>query len=269
MTFSISIPGQRSGRLLEGRTVVISGAGRARGIGKASAALFVQHGARVAMLDLDADEVRSAAADIADGKTDLTVGIRCDVTSKASCQSAIEQVLRWDAGRGRIDVLVNNAAVTQKRGIADITEDDYQLITDVALRGTILLTQAVLATMQRQKAGSLVNISSMSAQQGGGVFGGAHYCAAKAGVLGFTRAFAREFGPDGIRANAIAPGLIVTDFSRSGRSDEEKDASGQSWPLQRAGRPVELASACLFLASDLSSYVTGTTLDVNGGAYMR
>ena len=133
----------------------------------------------------------------------------------------------------------------------------------------LLLTQAVLPVMRRQRSGSIVNVSSMSAQQGGGVFGGAHYCAAKAGVLGFTRALAREFGPEGLRANAVTPGLVTTDFSRSGRSDEDKDASAQAWPLPRAGRPVEVAGACLFLASDLSSYVTGATLDVNGGAYMR
>ena len=114
-----------------------------------------------------------------------------------------------------------------------------------------------------------VAIASLSAQQGGGIFGGAHYCAAKAGVLGFTRALARELGPDGIRANAITPGLILTDFSRSGSTDETKHAVAQGWPLGRAGSPEEIAGACLFLACDLSSYVTGTTLDVNGGAYLR
>lgn len=166
-------------------------------------------------------------------------------------------------------MLVNNASVTQTRGIARITPEDFELVTNVALRGTVQLSQAVIPAMRAQKSGSIVAISSMSAQQGGGVFGGAHYCAAQAGVLGFTRALARELGSDGIRANAITPGLILTNFSRSGRSDEEKDASGQGWPLQRAGRPIEIAGACLFLASDLSSYVTDTTLDVNGGAYMR
>lgn len=258
----------RTGRLLEGRTVVISGAGRARGIGKATAQLLVEHGARVAMLDLDEDEVRQAARDVGQGQP-VTIGLRCDVTDKASCRAAIENVLNWDASGGRIDVLINNAGLTQKREVVDITEEDYDLVTDVVLRGTILLSQAVIPTMRQRKSGSLIAISSMSAQQGGGIFGGAHYCAAKAGVLGFTRALARELGADGIRANAISPGLIVTDFSRSNRTDEEKDASAQGWPLRRAGRPVELASACLFLASDLSSYVTGTTIDVNGGAHMR
>jgi NAD(P)-dependent dehydrogenase (short-subunit alcohol dehydrogenase family) len=260
--------GLRTGRLLEGRTVVISGAARARGIGKATARLFVAHGARVAMLDLDEAEVRQSAADVAqDGGP--TIGIRCDVTDKASCDRAIAQVLAWDGSQGRIDVLVNNAGITQKRKVAEITEADYELVTNVVLRGTILLSQAVLPAMQARQSGSIVSVSSMSALQGGGVFGGPHYCAAKAGVLGFTRSLALELGPQGIRANAVTPGLIVTDFSRTNRSDEEKDASAQGWPMRRAGRPVELASACLFLASDLSSYVTGITLDVNGGAYMR
>lgn len=260
--------GTRSGRLLEGRTAVISGAGRARGIGKATARLFVEHGARVALLDLDEAEVRQSAADVSEGGG-AAIGLRCDVTDKASCQSAIAQVLDWSGGGGRIDVLVNNAGLTQKRAVLDITEQDYDLITDVVLRGTLLLSQAVIPVMRRQRGGSIVAVSSMSAQQGGGVFGGPHYCAAKAGVLGFTRALAKELGPDGIRANAVAPGLIITDFSRTNRSDADKDASARDWPLSRAGRAVELASACLFLASDLASFVTGTTLDVNGGAHMR
>ncbi len=258
-----------TGRLLVGRTAVISGAGRARGIGRATARLFLQHGAAVALLDLDADEVAQTAADLTAEVGGTASGLCCDVTDSASCQRAIEEVLAWPGAQGRIDVLVNNAGVTQKRGTAEITAEDYALVTDVVLRGTLQLTQAALAPMQRQGAGSIVVMSSMSAQQGGGVFGGAHYCAAKAGVLGFTRALAREFGPQGIRANAVAPGLTLTDFSRSGSTDEAKHASARGWPLPRAASPDEIAGACLFLASDLSSYVTGTTLDVNGGAHMR
>jgi len=257
-----------SGRLLEGRTVVISGAGRERGIGKATARLLARHGAAVALLDLDEAEVVQAAQDLA-AEGVQAIGLRCDVVEMASCREAVDQVLRWTASRGRIDVLINNAGLTQKRGVVDISADDYQRITDVVLRGTIQLSQTVIPTMRAQRSGSLVAISSMSAQQGGGVFGGAHYCAAKAGVLGFTRALARELGPDGVRANAITPGLILTDFSRSGSTDEAKHATAAGWPLARAGSPDEIAGACLFLASDLSSYVTGATLDVNGGAYLR
>lgn len=254
------------GHLLAGRTAVISGAGRPQGIGRATAKLFVEHGARVALLDVDHDEVNATALELAQGQSNV-IGIACDVTSREACQAAIEQVQKWSAGR--IDVLVNNAGITQKISAADITPDDYLRITDVVLKGTMQLTQAVLPAMRQQQSGSLIAISSMSAQQGGGVFGGAHYCAAKAGVLGYMRALAREFGPLGIRANAVTPGLIVTDFSRTNTPESTLHAAASGWPLGRAGSAGEIAGACLFLASDLSSYVTGTTLDVNGGAYMR
>jgi NAD(P)-dependent dehydrogenase (short-subunit alcohol dehydrogenase family) len=259
-------PWTMSGPLLQGRAAVISGASRERGIGKATARLFIEHGARVVLLDLDGEATRRAAAELSP-QPGRTLGLACDVTRRDACEAAIAEATAWSGGR--LDVLVNNAGLTQKRGVAQISDEDYARITDVVLRGTLLLTQAVLPVMQAQGSGSLVMVSSMSAQQGGGVFGGAHYCAAKAGVLGLTRALARELGPAGIRANAITPGLIVTDFSNSGRSDEEKDASASAWPLRRAGRPAELAGACLFLASDLSSYMTGATLDVNGGAHMH
>ena len=266
---SIKLPSLvMNGQLLVGRTVMISGAGRARGIGKATARLLIQHGASVVMLDRDADEVRQAAIDVCvDGG--VALGLSCDVTRMEDCVAAVDRALQWEASSGRIDVVINNAGVTQKRGVTEITHDDYLRITDVILRGTVQLSQAAIPTMRKQGSGNLIAISSMSAQQGGGIFGGAHYCAAKAGILGFTRALAKELGPDGIRANAIAPGLIVTDLSNSGRSDEDKHASGSDWPLGRAGMPDEIAGACLFLASDLSSFITGTTLDVNGGAYMR
>jgi NAD(P)-dependent dehydrogenase (short-subunit alcohol dehydrogenase family) len=259
----------RSGRLLEGRTVVVSGAGRARGIGKATARLFVEHGARVAMLDLDEAEVREAAADVAAGSA-ATLAVRCDVTRMESCRSAIEQVLEWSGSAGRIDVLVNNAGVTQKRPVAEITPDglhaDHRRDAarhDAARAGghsghARAAARAASSTSRRCRRCRAAASTAVPTT-----------CAAKAGVLGLTRALARELGPDGIRANAITPGLIVTDFSRSGTPDEAKHAMGQAWPLQRAGSPVEIGCACLFLASDLSSYVTGITLDVNGGAYMR
>jgi NAD(P)-dependent dehydrogenase (short-subunit alcohol dehydrogenase family) len=261
-------PGHRVGALLEGRVAVISGAGRERGIGKATAKLFAAHGASVALLDLDEAEVRAAAADIAATGANA-IGLVCDVSNPDSCKAAIERVQAWPNSKGRIDILVNNAGLTQRKRVADISVEDYSRITDVVLAGTLRLSQAVMPAMRSQHAGSIICISSMSAQQGGGVFGGAHYCAAKAGVLGLVRAMARELGADGVRANAITPGLILTDFSRSSATDESKHAIAKDWPLARAGDPAEIAGACLFLASDLSSYVTGATLDVNGGAYMR
>ena len=249
-------------KLLEGQVVLITGAARARGIGKATARLCVEHGARPVILDLDEAEVQEAVHDIGPG----ALGYVCDVTSMASCQSAVDRTL---AVTGRIDALINNAGLTQKRGISEISAADYQLITDVILRGTLQMSQVVLPTMRAARSGSIVNVSSMSAEQGGGVFGGGHYCAAKAGVLGLTRAMARELGPENIRVNAVCPGLITTDFSRSGSTDESKHEKAQAWPMRRAGHPSEIAGACLFLVSSLASFVTGATLDVNGGAHMH
>lgn len=248
--------------LLAGRVAVVTGAARERGIGLATARLFAEHGARVALLDLPAEDPEAAAATVGHGH----IGVACDVTDQASCEAAVAKV---ETQLGPVDVLVNNAGVTQRRGVMDVTADDYALVTDVVLRGTLQMSQAVIPGLRARRSGSIVCVSSMSAQQGGGVFGGAHYCAAKAGVLGLVRAMARELGPDQVRVNGVAPGLILTDFSRGQNSDENKHALGRSFPLGRVGAPADVAGACLFLASDLAAFVTGTTLDVNGGAHMR
>lgn len=248
--------------LLQGRVAVITGASRARGIGLATARLFARHGARVALLDLDERQVQAAAESLGDEH----IGIGCDVRDAGACKAAVARVQQW---AGRIDVLVNNAAITQKRGVLDVSAEDFEQVVGIALRGTLQMSQCVIPTMVDQRSGSIICISSMSAQQGGGVFGGSHYCAAKAGVLGLMRAIAKELGPQGIRANAITPGLIMTDFSRGANSDDNKRALGKTFPLGRVGQPEDIAGACLYLASDLSSFVTGATLDVNGGAYMR
>ncbi|MDP9877343.1 NAD(P)-dependent dehydrogenase (short-subunit alcohol dehydrogenase family) [Variovorax boronicumulans] len=248
--------------LLQGRVAVITGASRARGIGLATARLFARHGARVALLDLDEGQVQAAAESLGDEH----IGIGCDVRDAGACKAAVARVQQW---AGRIDVLVNNAAITQKRDVLDVSAEDFEQVVGIALRGTLQMSQCVIPTMVDQRSGSIICISSMSAQQGGGVFGGSHYCAAKAGVLGLMRAIAKELGPQGIRANAITPGLIMTDFSRGANSDDNKHALGKTFPLGRVGQPKDIAGACLYLASDLSSFVTGATLDVNGGAYMR
>jgi NAD(P)-dependent dehydrogenase (short-subunit alcohol dehydrogenase family) len=248
--------------LLRGRVALVTGASRARGIGLATARLFAEHGARVALLDLDEGEAEAAAQSIGPGH----IGIGCDVRDAGACAAAVARVLQW---AGRIDVLVNNAAITQKRAVLDVTAEDFEQVVSIALRGTLQMSQCVIPSMTEQGSGSIICISSMSAQQGGGVFGGSHYCAAKAGVLGFMRAIARELGPKGVRANAVTPGLIMTDFSRGANSDDNKHALAKTFPLGRVGKPEDIAGACLYLASDLSSFMTGATLDVNGGAYMR
>ncbi|WP_158970288.1 SDR family NAD(P)-dependent oxidoreductase [Chachezhania sediminis] len=247
--------------LLQDRVAIITGAGRPQGIGRATAQLFIAHGAKVVLCDLPAEDPGAAAEALGDS----AIGIHCDVTSAADARTAAEAAMdKW----GRLDVIVNNAGLTQRRKVAEVTEADYDLVTDVVLKGTLLMTQAVLPHLTRG-AGAIVNVSSLSALQGGGIFGGPHYCAAKAGVLGLTRAMAREFGPEGIRANAIAPGLIMTDFSRRGpEADAGKIEAAKAYPLGRPGVALDIANAALYLGSDLSSYVTGVTLNVNGGSFI-
>jgi NAD(P)-dependent dehydrogenase (short-subunit alcohol dehydrogenase family) len=244
--------------LLKDKVAVITGGAGLNGLGFATARLMASQGARVVVLDLERAEPAAAAARLGDGH----LGLVADVTDKASCDAAAAAVLK---AYGRIDVLVNNAGITQPRKTVDITNADYDAVLDVSLRGTLLMSQAVIPAMQRQQGGSIVCISSVSAQRGGGILGGPHYSAAKAGVLGLARAMARELGPDSIRVNAITPGLIETDISKGKLTDEKKAEIAETIPLGRLGAAADIAGACVFLASDLSAYCTGITLDVNGG----
>jgi len=145
----------------------------------------------------------------------------------------------------------------------------YALVMDVNMRGTLYMTQAVVPTMRKQKAGSIVNMSSVSAQRGGGVFGGSHHSAAKAAVLGYTKAAARELGPDNIRVNAICPSFIDTDISTGLLTPERLDAILQNVPMGRVGQAHEVAGCVVFLASELASYVTGSEIDINGGSHIH
>jgi NAD(P)-dependent dehydrogenase (short-subunit alcohol dehydrogenase family) len=244
--------------LLKDKVAVITGGAGLNGLGFATAKLMAAHGARVVVLDLAAAQPQAAAAEL--GPQHL--GLVADVTDKASCDAAVAATLQ---AFGRIDILVNNAGITQPVSTLQITGADYDRILDVSLRGTLYMSQAVLPSMQQQHSGSIVCISSVSAQRGGGILGGPHYSAAKAGVLGLARAMAREFGPQGIRINCIAPGLIGTDIIK-GKLDEQRKAEiAETIPLARLGRAQDIAGACVFLGSDLSAYCTGITLDVNGG----
>lgn len=244
--------------LLDGKVCVVTGAASGRGLGRATAKLFAEHGARTVVLDLDDAASRQAAADI--GAEHL--GFACDVTRPGQCEDAVRRVV--DAC-GRLDVLVNNAGITQPRAIMDVTQQDYDAVLDVSLRGSLNMSQAAIPAMREQQSGSIICMSSVSAQRGGGVFGGPHYSAAKAGVLGLAKAMARELGGDGIRVNSIAPGLIDTDITAGKLTDDAKAAIAETIPLGRVGRADDVAGVCLFLASDLSTYITGSVLEVNGG----
>lgn len=248
--------------LLTGKTAIITGGASLRGLGKASAWLLAEHGARVAILDLDAGKATETATGIGQGH----IGLACNVTRKEDCEAAVAKV---HEEFGQIDILVNNAGITQPLKIMDIGPENYDAVLDVNLRGTLYMSQAVIPHMRRQKSGSIVNMSSVSAQRGGGIFGGPHYSAAKGGILSLTKAMARELAPDGIRSNAICPGFIATDITAGKLTPEMKEQIVAGIPLGRAGEAMDVAGCVLFLASDLSAYVTGSEIDVNGGSLIH
>ena len=244
--------------LLQSKTAVISGAASRRGIGLATARLFAAQGAKVAILDIDLNSAHEAAASLGNGH----IGLRCDVTDAEACKSATAAVLDKFGG---IDILINNAGITQPVKTLDIDAKSWQRIVDVNLTGVLLLSQAVIPSMKSKGKGSIACMSSVSAQRGGGIFGGPHYSAAKAGVLGLAKAMAREFGPDGIRVNCVTPGLVETDITGDKLTPAMKADIIKGIPLGRLGAASDVANIYLFLASDLSAYVTGAVIDVNGG----
>jgi len=254
--------------LLEGKAAIVTGAGTPRGIGRATALAMAREGADVLIADLNLVGAQEVAAEVRDlGRRALAIAV--DVTSEEQTRRMASETR---AAFGRIDILANCAGITRPTPVTDITVDEWDLIMNVDLKGVFLCTRAVLPTMIEQHFGRIVSISSVSGKQGGGVFGSAHYCAAKAGVAGFMKAVAKQMARHGITANSVAPGLIDTDIA-VGLVDEGTRAglieqSRQSILLGRLGRPEEVADAVVFLASDRASYITGEELDVNGGLHI-
>lgn len=244
--------------LLKGKKAVISGAAGARGIGLATARLFAENGAQVAILDLDQGATTAAATSLGAGH----VGFACDVTDRAACQTAAQKAI---AAFGHVDILINNAGITQPLRFMDVSEDNWDKVLDVNLTGIFHLSQAFVPHMRERRSGSIACMSSVSAQRGGGIFGGPHYSAAKAGVLGLAKAMARELGPSGVRVNSVTPGLVDTDITGGLLTDEKRAEIISNIPLGRLAVAEDVARIFLFLASDLSAYVTGAVIDVNGG----
>lgn len=249
--------------LLDNKIAIVTGAASPRGLGKATALKFAQHGATVVITDLIASDAQGAAADLPGAGH---IGFACDVTNKENCVDAARRVQELF---GQIDILVNNAGITQPLKFMEIEPQNYDAVTDVSLRGTLYMSQAVLPVMRARKSGSIINLSSVSAQRGGGIFGGPHYSAAKAGVLGLTKAMAREMAPDNVRSNAICPGFIATDITAGKLTEAQRAEVLQGIPMGRAGTSDDVAGCALFLASDLSAYCTGTEVDVNGGSLIH
>jgi len=246
--------------LLKDKVVIITGAGNELGIGFAAAKLFISHGAKVALVDLDNAMVTSAANLLGPN----AFGIQADVRSEDECIEVAKQVKkRW----GSIDVLLNNAGVVGSQRVTQITREAYDAVLDVNLRGTLHMSQACIPYLPRE--GAIICMASIAAQRGGGLLGGAHYAASKGGVLGLMRAMARELGPLGIRVNAINPGLILTSLNLHIFDDATCEQFKSQVPLGRLGGPEDVAGACLFLASPLSTYISGASIDVNGGLHIH
>ena len=243
------------------RVVVVTGA--ARGIGAGTAKRFADEGASVAVLDLDQDSAAATANALGAAKA---VGVACDVSDSDSVSTAVAAVVEE---LGKIDVLVNNAGVTRDNLLFKMTEDDWDTVMNVHLRGSFLMSREVQKHMVEARYGKILNLSSVSAL---GNRGQANYAAAKMGLQGFTRTLALELGAFGINVNAIAPGFIVTDMTdatarRVGVEPEEfRKGAAERSPLRRIGYPEDIAAAAAFLCSDEAAFITGQTLYVDGGA---
>ncbi|MBC9226485.1 3-oxoacyl-ACP reductase FabG [Aeromicrobium sp. 636] len=247
---------QNQQRLLEGQVAIVTGA--AQGIGLAIADTFLVHGARVVLVDVDADKIDAVVAERKAAGHEV-LGIRCDVTSEEEQNALVQSTLDTF---GRIDVLVNNAGITRDRYMAKMSVADFDAVLDVSLKGAWLGTRAVSSLFREQKSGAIINMSSLSGKIGNP--GQTNYSAAKAGLIGLTKAAAKELGPSNVRVNAVQPGLVSTEMTLS-MKPEIFAAKEAEVPMGRAGDPVEVANAVLFLASPLASYVNGVVLEVAGG----
>jgi NAD(P)-dependent dehydrogenase (short-subunit alcohol dehydrogenase family) len=255
--------------LLENKVCVITGAASLRSIGYATAELFAAHGAKLVLLDVMmtdtiATEIATSIANEI-GHTPDIISIKCNICSSTDCDKAIEKAI---SKFGTIDCLVNCAGIVKSGGMLSITEGDYDKILDVNLKGTFNICKSALKIFTEKQSGVIVNLASLAAQRGGGLVGGAHYAASKGGVISLTRSIAREFAPLSIRANVICPAMIETPML-DGLTEAQLNEVISGIPLRRVGKAVELAGACLFLASDLSGFTTGATIDVNGGIHIH
>jgi len=255
--------------LLKNKVCVIVGAGSLRSIGYATAELFAEHGAKIVVVDVMMDDklLENIQSSINEHtQTSVVVqGLRCDISKPEDCENMVREVLTV---QGTIDCLVNSAGIVRSQPILEISEAELDLMFDINLKGAFYLCQSVLKVFAEKKSGSIVNIASLAAQRGGGLVGGSHYAASKGGMLSLTKSIAREFGPLGIRANAICPAMIDTPML-DGLSEDRLKGIIDAIPLKRTGTTREMAGACLFLASELSGFITGATIDVNGGTHIH
>jgi 3-oxoacyl-[acyl-carrier protein] reductase len=245
--------------LLNGKVAGITGA--AQGIGLAIAQAFAIEGAAVVIGDINAEAAEQVASEIIAGGGNA-LAVACDVTSEEAVDSMIT---RCTAELGSLDVMVNNAGITRDASMRNMSLEDFRAVIDVHLQGAWIGTRAAASVMREQGHGSIINMSSISGKVGNK--GQTNYSAAKSGIVGLTKSSAKELAHLGVRVNAIQPGLIRTAMTEGMRTDIWDQKLGEI-PMGRAGEPADVANVALFLASDLSSYVTGAVLEVAGGRYM-
>jgi 3-oxoacyl-[acyl-carrier protein] reductase len=243
--------------LLEGKVAIVTGA--SRGIGKAIAEQFIAQGAKVAFTYRSSAEAAAALEKELSAGGGTVKGFQSDAASMTDAERLVGEVVE---AFGTVDIVINNAGITDDTLLMRMTEEQWDRVISVNLKSCFNLTKAVMRTMLKARSGSIVNISSVVGVQGNA--GQANYAASKAGILGFTKSVALELGSRNIRCNAIAPGFIETEMTA--KLDED---TVQGWrdaiPLKRGGTPEDVANLCVFLASDMSSYITGQTLNVDGG----
>jgi 3-oxoacyl-[acyl-carrier protein] reductase len=244
---------------LTGKVALVTGG--AQGIGKAIALLLARNGADVVVSDINLEKAQETADEI-QGMGKRSLAMKVNVVNLKDVEQMVEAIVEQF---GRIDILVNNAGITRDRLILRMTEEDWDAVLGVNLKGTFNCTKAVIRHMSKQKSGKIVSIASVTGEMGNP--GQANYGASKAGVIGFTKTVAREFATRGINVNAIAPGYIQTAMTDA-VPEKAKEELKRMIPMGRLGQPEDVAQAVLFLVSENSSYITGQVLNVNGGIYM-
>ncbi|MBA8826285.1 2-hydroxycyclohexanecarboxyl-CoA dehydrogenase [Saccharopolyspora lacisalsi] len=252
--------------MTQNRTAVITGAGSHRGIGQATANALAAAGWHIAVLDIDEASAKERAAEVSRDRGVSAFGVACDVTDVDQVDAATITV---ESELPPIGALVNNAGITSPTRFLDVTDDEWDRIFEVNVRGSYLMTKRVAPGLAEREFGRIVNLSSVSAERGGGVFGGVAYSAAKAALLGFSRALARELGPSGVTVNSVAPGLVDTDITAGKLVPERKEAMVADIPTGRAGTVADVADVITFLCRPESSYLTGVTYDINGGSHIH